>query len=81
MRIRWLFFELGLTPCKAKQPRTGMESQEKVQKEQTIQYVCLERTYRLKVSLNFRLKGYLRYKTITSQNVPAETQVKNFFVS
>ena len=26
-------------------------------------------------------KGYRRYKTITSQNVPSEAQVKNFFVS
>ena len=25
------------------------------------------------------LKGYLRCKTITSQNVPSETEVKNFF--
>ena len=23
-------------------------------------------------------KGYLRYKTITSQNVPSEAQIKNF---
>ena len=28
-----------------------------------------------------RLKSYLRYKTITSQNVPSEAQVKNVFVS
>ena len=27
------------------------------------------------------LKGYLRYKTITSQNMSYETQVKNFFIS
>ena len=27
------------------------------------------------------LKGYLRYKTITSQNVPSEAQIKNFFIS
>ena len=27
------------------------------------------------------LKGYLRYKTITSQNVSSEAQVKNFFIS
>ena len=26
-------------------------------------------------------KGYLRYKTITSQNMPSEAQVKNFLVS
>ena len=25
------------------------------------------------------LKGYLRYKTITSQNVPSKAQIKNFF--
>ena len=25
------------------------------------------------------LKGYLRYKTITSQNLSSEAQVKNFF--
>ena len=24
------------------------------------------------------LKGYLRYKTITSQNVPSKAQIKNF---
>ena len=32
-----------------------------------------------KVLLRGRLKGYLRYKTITSQNVSSEAQVKNFF--
>ena len=26
----------------------------------------------------YLLKGYLRYKTITSQNVPSEAQIKNF---
>ena len=25
------------------------------------------------------LKGYLRYKTITSQNVPSKAKIKNFF--
>ena len=29
-------------------------------------------------SFLFHLKGYLPHKTITSQNVPCETQVKNF---
>ena len=29
----------------------------------------------------FIFKGYLRYKTITSQNVSSEAQVKNFFIS
>ena len=27
------------------------------------------------------IKGYLRYKMITSQNVPSEAQIKNFFIS
>ena len=27
------------------------------------------------------LKVYLHYKAITSQNVPSEAQVKNFFIS
>ena len=27
------------------------------------------------------VKGYLRYKTITSQNVSPEVQIKNFFTS
>ena len=27
------------------------------------------------------LKGYLRYKTIASQNVPSKAQIKNFFIS
>ena len=26
------------------------------------------------------LKGYLHYKTITSQNVPSKAQIKNFFI-
>ena len=30
---------------------------------------------------HFILKGYPRYKTITSQNVPSEAQIKNFFIS
>ena len=27
------------------------------------------------------VKGHLRYKTITSQNVPSEAQIQNFFIS
>ena len=27
------------------------------------------------------LKGYLHYKTITSQNMSSEEQAKNFFIS
>ena len=26
------------------------------------------------------IKGYLRYKTITSQNVPSKAQIKNLFI-
>ena len=28
-----------------------------------------------------KIKDYLRYKTITSQNVPSKAQIKNFFIS
>ena len=28
-----------------------------------------------------QLKGYLRYKTIASQDVSSEAQIKNFFIS
>ena len=27
------------------------------------------------------IKGYLHYKTVTSQNVSSEVQIKNFFIS
>ena len=30
---------------------------------------------------NCQFKFYLRYKTITSQNVSSEAQIKNFFIS
>ena len=33
------------------------------------------------VSSDFNIKGYLRYKTITSQNVSSKAQIKNFFIS
>ena len=43
------------------------------------------KTWRDVYLLNFRnelnsksIKGYLRYKTISSQNVPSEPQIKNF---
>ena len=35
----------------------------------------------LKTPLLLRVKGYLYYKTITSQNVSPEAQIKNFFIS
>ena len=34
-----------------------------------------------KLSMHLNLKGYCRYKTITSQNVPSDAQVKIFFIS
>ena len=37
---------------------------------------CIETLF--VIVLNF--KGYLHYKTITSQNVPSEAQIKNFFI-
>ena len=41
-----IYFKLGFTPCKAEKPLQGMELQEKeVQKDQSIQEICLERTY------------------------------------
>ena len=33
------------------------------------------------VSSDFNIKGYLRYKTITSQNVPSKAQINHFFIS
>ena len=40
-------FKLGFSPCKAKQPQQGMELQKKkVQKDESLQEICLEITYR-----------------------------------
>ena len=48
--------KLGFTPCKAEKSLRDMELQEKeVQKDYSIQEISLERTYRLKVSVNSRL--------------------------
>ena len=41
--------------------------------------ILLTKAQRLTTS--YLLKGYLRYKTITSQNVPSGAQIKNFFIS
>ena len=43
--------------------------------EKCIIYRPLKHQKKLKI-----VKGYLHYKTITSQNVSSEAQVKNFFV-
>ena len=39
-----------------------------------------ERPYQ-KCSTKLVFKGYLRYKTITSQNMSSEEQIKKFFIS
>ena len=42
----YFFFKLGFTPCKVEQPLQGIELQEKeTQKDESIQEICLERTY------------------------------------
>ena len=42
----FFFFWLGFTPHKAEQPLRGMKLQEKeAQKDESIQEICLERTY------------------------------------
>ena len=42
----FIFFKLGVTPCKAEQPLQGMELQEKeAQKDYSMQEMWLERTY------------------------------------
>ena len=33
------------------------------------------------VAITLFIKGYLGYKTITSQNMSSEAQIKNFFIS
>ena len=35
---------------------------------------------KLLAQLKSGFKGYLRYKTITSQNMSSEAQIKNFFI-
>ena len=48
---------LQFTPCKAEQPLWGMVLQEQeVQKDWSIEEICLERTYSWKVPVNYRLK-------------------------
>ena len=47
--------KLGFTPCKAEKSLRDMELQEnEAQKDNSIQEISLERTYRLKVSVNSR---------------------------
>ena len=43
-------------------------------------YICFKQTLFSNFSYNL-FKGYLHYKTMTSQNVPSEAHVQNCFVS
>ena len=46
LECRPFFFLMGFIPCKAEQPLRSMEFQGKeVQKDYSIQEICLERTY------------------------------------
>ena len=43
----FVFQKMGFTPCQAEQPLPGMELQGKeVKKDQSIQEICSEQTYR-----------------------------------
>ena len=42
---------------------------------------CTSNSYLPLLFFILMFKGYLRYKTITSQNVPSKAQIKNFFIS
>ena len=44
-------------------------------------YSCEDIICKKRLSYPCSIKGYLYYKTITSQNVLSEAQVKNFFIS
>ena len=37
--------------------------------------------YNIFINIGIEVKGYLRYKTVKSQSVLSEAQVKNFFIS
>ena len=37
-------------------------------------------TQNSQLSVTLPFKGYLRYETTTSQNVPSKAQIKNFFI-
>ena len=48
--------------------------------ERTIRDITRTLQYVTDVKSSVLVKGYLLYKTITSQNVSSEAQIKNFFI-
>ena len=48
---------------------------------ETCKALSTENCFEIIASASTPFKGYLRYKTITSQNVPSKAQIKNFFIS
>ena len=48
---------------------------------ETCKALSTENCFEIIDSASTPFKGYLRYKTITSQNVPSKAQIKNFFIS
>ena len=47
----------------------------------TCKALSTENCFEIIDSASTPFKGYLRYKTITSQNVPSKAQIKNVFIS
>ena len=47
----------------------------------TCKALSTENCFEIIDSASSPFKGYLRYKTITSQNVPSNAQIKNLFIS
>ena len=48
---------------------------------ETCKALSTENCFEIIDSASTPFKGYLRYKTITSQNVPSKAQLKNYFIS
>ena len=48
---------------------------------ETFKALSTENCFEIIDSASTPFKGYLRYRTITSQNVPSKAQIKNFFIS
>ena len=48
---------------------------------ETCKALSTENCFEITDSTSIPFKGYLRYKTIASQIVPSEAQIKNFFIS
>ena len=48
---------------------------------ETCKALIIENCFEIIDSASTPFKGYLRYKTITSQNEPSKAQILNFFIS